>query len=294
METLKLLTDTILQFLAGYLEFVFDLVTLHGLDGYVLSNKVNTTLLAYFLIGCTIAYILMKGTSFLGLLSHSSKPDESSTHDKMLFGVLVLRVFAYAIFSHVILLGLEKIEPSGIGTMRDSLNSWLASSAAAFPLSVIVLRLDKAASVFLHREQRVSFPDPFSGWRAPSALPPGDLGVGIFLTLLSMVIGVVLFVYHGLVLAHFHRVNAVRGLLPGLFFFSVAAFCALGHKLYKKLQSARIDALYRDGQRRRHGAARESSLHTPLLESAVSVPENRAHEPMGADLAPNPIAQADG
>lgn len=226
MEILKLLTDAVLRTLVGYLEFCLDLLALHGLDSYVRSDQVSTSLLSYFIVGGTIAYFLTKGKVVPGLLRVEVDTDRRDAADRLIFGIIVVKVFVYAAASHVVLLAVGKIWNIPIGSARVTLNAWLASSAVVIPLTVVSRRLRSTGLYFLRGVYRES----------------DDLFRGLTLGILSRTAGIASFFYSGLVLACMHGIGLMFGLIPGFLLIAgvlVWRLMAWFHHLVRRSQSTK-------------------------------------------------------
>ncbi len=227
MEALKLLTDAVLKLLVGYLEFALDLFSLHGLSPFARSNKVSSLLLSYFIAGSAVAYFLTKGRTLPGISSNLT-PEERQGADQMTFGFMVVKVFIFAAASHAVLLACSEMGLARIGSVRDTLNAWLASAAVMLPLCVIARRVSNAGSVFMPQQGEF--------------LPASGAGraFGLMLMALSTTIDITVFTYYGLVLARVHEVRPVVGLLPGLICLGLVLAVVVAGWLWKKLEPFRV------------------------------------------------------
>lgn len=222
MEWLKLIVDAASRLLANYLEFSSDLLALRNLGPYVLSDEISPTLLSYFLVGISLAYLLTMGSAVPGIAGHVADPDKRKAEDRLAFGSAMVRVVLAAVGCHAILYGISELGDFAIGSIRVTVNAWLATAALTLPFYVVARRLGNSASGFFRalRGEDAQNPAPGRRLRRMGSISPeiSNLILCIVLVGAATLLDVVIFIYYGLVLAHLHRLHPFLGLLPSLLY----------------------------------------------------------------------------
>ena len=157
--------------LADYVNFAIDFIKFRGMNRYILIGSVSSELVAFFVAGVFIAYLIAIAKTYPGYRKHIDgevlhKEDKEKNKDEEKvasadMALFVLRSILLSLIAHIILVVFAVFfRQFRIGSANDTVNAFLGFNAVFHPLNSLVLKLSIGAKGYLIiRNKRIKIID---------------------------------------------------------------------------------------------------------------------------------------
>jgi hypothetical protein len=152
-------TEGIFEILANYLNFSIDFLRLRGMDGFRLKGAIDKDLVAYFVAGVTMAFLmatikrmpsydemtsrLLAGKASLKTAPVSEEAAEDSSDKAQIAAFVLISVVGSCFFHGTLILYSRWIHTFPHGGIKDTLNGIFAFNAVYLPMDALLKKVQQ-------------------------------------------------------------------------------------------------------------------------------------------------------